>query len=292
MTCANHDFGWDRRADYLAKGMLAQKLFPKELNDPKFIDDISALRPKMTFENLLKHPGIDKVLFASRYFILQSEQLVLWNPARPGRRVESVRNDSLADMTNVSQVNWDGIKTLGETVSEQAYYTDATAGNGTKVYRRFCTVPSFIRVMFTPDKDHPRSFDDVQRFTLRAPTYKHCSGGIVEEYMTEDTYILRGIVKMDPKNPIENPAEVRVYDNNAVMMPPTQHSANKYMYMTEEKNWVDTKWRVGDPNLKFMLFYNVWEGEGYPAPLVPPEEYRSPRRIQPWDIPKRPVPSS
>ncbi|KAI1752148.1 hypothetical protein F4782DRAFT_530758 [Xylaria castorea] len=61
MTCANHDFGWDRPADYLVKGMLAQKLFPEELKDPDIIDDINVrLLPKMTFESLLKHPGIDK----------------------------------------------------------------------------------------------------------------------------------------------------------------------------------------------------------------------------------------
>ncbi|KAI0444836.1 hypothetical protein F4803DRAFT_217389 [Xylaria telfairii] len=284
MTCANHDFGSDRRADYLAKGMLAQKLFPEELNDPNFIDDINALLPKMTFENLLKHPGVDKVLFASRYFILQSRQLLTMNPAVEFA-IESIHEDSLADMTNVSQVNWDGIKTLSETVSEQAHYM-CPAENGTSVYRRFCHVPSFIRVMFTPDKDHPRSFDDVQRFDLRAPAIKRDTG----EFMAESTYVLRGIVKMDPKNPIENPAEVRTYDNNAVMMRPTQWSTNTTMHLTREKNWEDTKWIVGDPNLKFMLFYNVWEGEEYPTPLAPPQEYRSPVRVQPWHILIRPVP--
>ncbi|KAI1752147.1 hypothetical protein F4782DRAFT_530757 [Xylaria castorea] len=189
-------------------------------------------------------------------------------------------------MTDVSQVNWDGVKDLGETVSEQGHYRDGAAENGTKIHRRFCAIPLFIRVMFTPDKDHRRTFDDVQRFTVRAPSV----GGSPEDWMevlSNSTYLLRAIVKMDPQNPIENPAEVRLYDVNAVMTLADIRSKVKYRPVMGEKNRQDSEWSLGDPNLKFMLFYCVWEGDEYPTPLVPPVEYRPPRRIDHWEFPQR-----
>ncbi|KAI0547083.1 hypothetical protein F4679DRAFT_574998 [Xylaria curta] len=284
MICANHDFGWDRPSDYLVKGMLAKKLFPEELKDTSITDNINALLPKMTFENLLKHPGIDRVLFGHPYFHLQSTQLIVINP-EVSTSFE-IRETPPADMTDVSQINWDGIKDLGETVSEQAQYIDHAAENGTRVHRRLCMIPLFIRVMFTPDKDHPRNFHDVLRFKLRAPYIKHYPDRFMEE-MSDSTYRLRAVVKMDPRSPIKNPAEVRLYDNVGVMMPTDIQSDITYRSVIEEKNRLDSGWSLGDPNFKFMLFYLVWEGEENLPPLVPPVEYRHPHGIQPWDIPQR-----
>ncbi|KAI0452801.1 hypothetical protein F5B21DRAFT_526525 [Xylaria acuta] len=288
MTCANHDFGWDRPADYLAKGTLAQKLFPEELKDTTVIDNIDVLLPKMTFENLLKHPGIGKVIFSSPLFLLQSPQMLVIKPS-PGDLLdlESSQLTRAVDMTDVCQVNWDGTKTLSEAVSEQAHYVDYTAENGTRVRRRYCLEPYLVRVMFTPDKDHRWSFDDLLRFTLRAPTTER-HGRKLREIMSNTVYLLKIVVKMDPKNPIENPAEVRLYDNNAVMMLADPYSYNEYRSVGEHKNRSDSGWRLGDPDFKFMLFYRVWEGDEYPTPLVPPMEYRPPWPVYDFQMPQPP----
>ncbi|KAI1740379.1 hypothetical protein F4680DRAFT_465788 [Xylaria scruposa] len=284
MTCALHDFGWDRPADYQVKGMLAQKLFP-ELKDKKTLDNISDLLPKMTFESLLKHPGIDKVIFRSRWFLLQTPQLVVISPTLL-TEIESIRDIRSDEKLIVNQVNWDGRKELGEVASEQGSYLNLAAENGTKIHRRFCGVPLLLRVMFTPDKDHPRGFDDVQRFTLRAPSIKQLPHTTME-VLSDSTYLLRAVVKIDPKNPVENPAEVRLYDVNAVMMLADRVCYDRYRDVMQHKNRPDSGWRLGDPNFKFMLFYNVWEGEEYPTPLVPPKEYRPPDPVHPWEIPQR-----
>ncbi|TRX87718.1 hypothetical protein FHL15_011389 [Xylaria flabelliformis] len=284
MTCATHHFGMDRPADYQVKGMLAQKLFP-ELKNPNITNSINDVLPKMTFENLLKHPGIDKVIFGSPYFLLQHPQLIVINPALL-THIESVRDISSVDDMIVNQVNWDGCRELSEVASEQASYLNLAAENGTKVHRRFCAVPLLVRVMFTPDKDHPRSFGDVQRFTLRAPMTKRLPNKVVE-VLSDSTYLLRAVVKMDPKNPIENPAEVRLYDVNAVMMLGDPRCNDVYRPVAEHKLRPDSGWKLGDPNFKFMLFYNVWEGEKYPTPLVTPIEYRSPDPIRSYEVPER-----
>ncbi|KAI0187820.1 hypothetical protein EV127DRAFT_471581 [Xylaria flabelliformis] len=284
MTCASHHFGMDRPADYQVKGMLAQKLFP-ELKNLNIANSINDLLPKMTFENLLKHPGIDKVIFGSPYFLLQHPQLVVINPALV-THIESVRDISSVDDMIVNQVNWDGCRDLSEVASEQSSYINLAAENGTKIHRRYCAIPLFVRVMFTPDKDHPRSFGDVQRFTLRAPSIKRLPHKVME-VLSDSTYLLRAVVKMDPQNPIKNPAEVRLYDVNAVMMLGDLRCHDVYRSVVEHKHRPDSGWKLGDPNFKFMLFYNVWEGEEYPTPLVTPMEYRPPDPIRSYELPQR-----
>ncbi|KAI0865030.1 hypothetical protein F4860DRAFT_510186 [Xylaria cubensis] len=237
MTCASHNFGMDRPADYQVKGMLAQKLFP-ELKNSNIANSINEPLPKMTFENLLKHPGIDKVIFGSPYFLLQHPVVVVINPALV-THIESVRDISSVDDMIVNQVNWDGCRDLSEVASEQSSYINLAAENGTKIHRRYCAIPLFVRVMFTPDKDHPRSFGDVQRFTLRAPSIKRLPHKVME-VLSDSTYLLRAVVKMDPQDPIKNPAEVRLYDVNAVMMLGDLRCHDVYRSVVEHKHRPDS----------------------------------------------------
>ncbi|KAI0474614.1 hypothetical protein F4859DRAFT_514467 [Xylaria cf. heliscus] len=283
MTCANHDFGFDRRADYLVKGMLAKKLFPEELKDPNIIDNINAVLPKMTFENLLNHPGIKNVIFGSPGFLLKSDQLFVVDPACP-TFVETIHTSPMDEWVDAAQVNWDGIKPLGDTVSEQGHYINKAAENGTKIHMRYCAEPLFIRVMFTPDKDHRKNYDDVRQFTLRAPTYKENGNDEFVEYKTNSVYLLRAVVKMDPRKPVENPAEVRLYNSSGVMMLADRHSNNEYRSVIQHKNRPDSLWSLGDPEFKFMLFYRLWEGDDC-TPVVPPMEYRPPLVVPAYAFP-------
>ncbi|KAI3322734.1 hypothetical protein HD806DRAFT_535918 [Xylariaceae sp. AK1471] len=280
MMCALHDFGRLRQSDYRVKGMLVQKLFPDDLND------LDVLRSKLTFENLLKHPGVDKVIFGCRLFGLQDHQLCISDTAPNLRnKAQEIRRSSYEDMTDLNEVKWDGIKPLGESVRDQSYTLDLRADGGTRVHRRFCTVPMFVRVMYTPDEDHPRSFDHVQRFKLIAPRTEPDEGLGFVCVPSNSTYILRAIVKMDPRDPIGNPAEVRLYDFNANMMLPERMSRNSERDSVEHKIRPDTKWKMGDPKFKFLLFYSRWDPPTGISRSTPPParkasaQYRSPSPV-------------
>ncbi|KAI1275394.1 hypothetical protein F5Y07DRAFT_400392 [Xylaria sp. FL0933] len=274
MRCAGHDFGWDRRSDYLAKGMLVQKLFPESL------DNMDSLRSKLTFENLLRHPGVDKVIFACRAFSLKNPQLFISDPdPRQSAHIESIKPSSYEDMTNENEVKWDGIKTLEQTIAGQSYDLDLRAENKTKISRRFCTVPDFIRVMFTPGEGRPRSFDDVRRFQLKSPTIQYGGNGMVREVMSNSTYILHAVVKMDPEHPIWNPAEVRLYDVGAKMILPERQCNNDHRDLIGQKIRPDSKWKLGDPKFKFMLFYSRWDSPNDELPPNKPIQAQEPARV-------------
>lgn len=79
MTCTAHDFGWDRHADFRAKGILVQKLFP-ELLDCVQRDSV-AVWPKPSIENLMNHPGVYGFIFAYRDFRFRYYQLPINAPS-------------------------------------------------------------------------------------------------------------------------------------------------------------------------------------------------------------------
>ncbi|KAI1346096.1 hypothetical protein F5Y01DRAFT_308517 [Xylaria sp. FL0043] len=287
LKCVEHNFGWDRRADYQAKGMLVSKLFPDDLGD------LRVLRSKLTFENLMKHPGIDKVLFGCEAFALKDPQLLIYHSAPAASSlIESIELGSYEDMTDMNEVKWNGIKTLGETVAEQSFEVGSRGGDGTKTApkttRRYCTVPMFIRVAFEPDKDHPRNFNDVRQFRLVAPTLHYEKDQPARETTSDSPYMLCAIVKIDPSNPIDNPAEVRVYDFNAKMILPETASNVDHRDVIERKIKPDSKWTVGDPRFKFMLFYRKLTLVNEAGSLAQESalEYRSPSPVHSFYLPR------
>ncbi|KAI1429596.1 hypothetical protein F5Y12DRAFT_413073 [Xylaria sp. FL1777] len=284
--CADHNFGWHRRADYQAKGMLVSKLFPDD------IGNMQVLRSKLTFENLLKHPGVNKVIFACQGFALKDRQLIISNRAPElASRVESIKTCSYEDITDANEVRWDGIKSLGQAVADQSYDQDVMAEDGTKISRRYCTVPKFIRVVFTPDKNHPRGFKDVKRFHLVTPTLRYGDDGTVREIMSDSTYHIYAAVKMDPTNPVDNPAEVRVYDVQGRKIEPEVASNEDHRAIIEEKLKADSRWSMGDPSFKFILFYREYPpSEDYIVPEVSPVEYQLPSPVYRFYLPPPPTP--
>ncbi|KAI0967783.1 hypothetical protein F4678DRAFT_465041 [Xylaria arbuscula] len=245
LKCAEHNFGIDKRSDYEAKGMLVSKLFPDDLGD------VQALRSKLTFESLLKHPGIDKIIFASEAFALKSRHIFISDRPAEVLDLRGMKEGPSEIMTHEHEIKWNGIKTLEQAVGEQSYDFDPEAENGTKTSERFCLVPQFIRVKFTPHKDHLRRFDDVRMFQLKVPTLRQ-EDGMIKKHMSDSTYRLYAVVKLDPQSPMKNPAEVRVYDTAARMMLP--NAINKYGQGPVIRQ--DTQWSVGDPSFEFMLFYH------------------------------------
>ncbi|KAI3335402.1 hypothetical protein F4824DRAFT_511044 [Ustulina deusta] len=282
MACVRHEFGQDRQADYQVKGMLVSKLFPDDL------DNMQVLRSRLTFENLLKHPGVKEVVFACPSFALKDRLLMISGRGELSRGIESIQESSYEDMVDENEVKWDGIKDLGQTVTDQSYDRDLEAENGTKLYRRYCLLPKFIRVAFTPDKDHPRNFDHVLRFQLKAPTLQR-EDGMFQEVMSDSTYLLCAVVKVDPKDPIGNPAEIRVYDAEGKMIKPILPSNNNQRDAIDRKFKPDSRWTTGDPQFKFILFYRkctAREDEVHFPIQVSPAEYRSPSPVYHFYLPK------
>ncbi|KAI8626704.1 hypothetical protein F5Y19DRAFT_466209 [Xylariaceae sp. FL1651] len=291
MQCVAHDFGWDRRIDYQVKGMLVRKLFPDD-----DLTDMDALRDKLTLEKLLKHPEVEKVVFGCRLFGLQDKDLIISDKRlEMQREIEDIRTASYEDMTDVNEVKWDGFQSLEECVLAHSYTFDAHADGDTKLARRYSAIPLFIRVAFTPshDRDHQRSFDDVKRFKLKAPMLVSDGRG-TSSTISNKTYILRGITKMDPHDPVENPAEIRVYDFEANIRHPTFQSNNDHRPIRDRKFRPDSGWRVGDPRFKFMLFYKRFD-MGDDTPSTSPRsprgtigEFRPIRRQRSFNFPPTP----
>ncbi|KAI0903178.1 hypothetical protein F4823DRAFT_629622 [Ustulina deusta] len=283
MTCVQHHFGQDRQTDYQVKGVLVSKLFPDDL------DNMQVLRSKLTFENLLKHPGVKEVVFACPSFTLKDRLLIISGQGLElSRDIESIQESSYEDMVDKNEVKWDGIKDLGQTVADQSYDLDLEAENGTKISRRYCLLPQFIRVSFIPNKDHPRNFDDVLRFQLKAPTLQR-EKDMVREVMSDSTYFLCAVVKVDPKDPIGNPAEIRAYGVDGKMIKPLLPSNNNQRDAIDRKLKPDSRWTTGDPQFKFILFYRKWTARGdevhFPI-QVSPAEYRSPSPVYHFYLPK------
>ncbi|GAW25671.1 hypothetical protein SAMD00023353_1002910 [Rosellinia necatrix] len=274
IKCGLHDFGRSRHADYGVKGLLVKRLFPDDL------ENMDILRSKLIFEQLLKHPAVDRVLFGGMQFGLKNFQLFISDPRRP-KAIESIIETPWSDMTDANEVKWDGAQPLGEAVSGQAAEMDYAAENGTRIHRRVSRIPLFIRVRYTPRKDHPKTFDDVQRFKLIAPTMRR-TAGMVEEAMSDATYLLRIAIKMDNEDPIENPAEIRVYDVNCRMVLPRVLSDVHDRPAIKHKIYPDSGWEIGNPKFKFMLFYTRWGNPldgGEPDPPIDPVERRSPSPV-------------
>ncbi|KAI1198310.1 hypothetical protein F5X97DRAFT_299395 [Nemania serpens] len=268
IKCACHNFGWDRQADYEVKGMLVSKLFPEDLGN------MQVLRSKLTFENLIKHPGIDKALFGSLWFALKSCQLLI-SDVSPDSEVESTQECSYEDMTDDNKVTWDGTQTLEEAVTDQSFVLDRQAEGGTKMHERFCNLPPFIRVMYNPDEHHPRTFEEVRRFRLKSRVVETFPNDEFEVTTSDSAYILRAIVKMDPKHPIENPAEIRQYRFNGTMIYPRWDINIDQRPAMDQKPSQDSGWTIADPKLKFMLIYTRWDGDGVGAASCPPPSENS-----------------
>ncbi|KAI0509647.1 hypothetical protein F5B22DRAFT_320926 [Xylaria bambusicola] len=261
VTCAMHDFGYDRHADYQVKGMLVSRLFPEYLHDKQI------LQSKLTFQNLFQHEAVRKLILAAPCFELKDRRLLLSDVNTPSS-FDEMEICPREDLIDTQEVKWDGISTLEQAVSEQSFYCDPKAKNGTMIARRYCTLPLFIRVMFTPDKDHPRRFKDVQRFQLKTEyiqTTDDCSMKVV---MSDIRYHLFMVVKLDPRNISPNSAEIRVYDIGGQMLVPRLESKIDHRDLVGEKLKPDSMWSVGDPSLNFMLFYKKW------SPL-PEERHRA-----------------
>ncbi|KAF2969074.1 hypothetical protein GQX73_g4523 [Xylaria multiplex] len=283
MTCAFHRFGQDEPADYKAREMLISKLFPD------YLDNLDILQAKLTFGNLMKHPGIDKVIFGDPSFGLKNNLLLSFNKGLEQSASYRFHPSSFEDMTNESEVKWDGIETLGKTVADQSADIDRVAENeaadGTKIFRRYCNVPQFIRVLFTPTEGHPRCFDDVREFQLVAPVLQPDGAGMLEEAMSDWSYRLAAVVRINPEDPVGDQTEVRVYNAYGRMIRPHRAGIIK----------ADSKWKLGDPKFSFMLFYSRWDPVPpemlyhVPAHLDPPAEYRSPSPDYIFDNPMLPV---
>ncbi|KAI0415226.1 hypothetical protein F5X98DRAFT_377002 [Xylaria grammica] len=283
-VCALHTFGWDRRADYEVKGMLVTKLFPDHL------DDLGALRWMLTFENLMRHPAVEKAVFGQHSFALKSRQLLISNPSPElASDVESIVESSFEDLAHEGEVKWDGVMTLGQAVADQSYDLDLAAEDGTKISRRYGIVPPFLRVSFTPDKHHPRGFDDVRNFRLTTPILRQ-DGDMMVEVVSGDTYYLTAVVRINPRDPVGDQAEVRLYDIHGRMILPELESNIDHRGVIERKIKLDSRWKVGDPNFKFMLFYTGWDsGLERFRPLIgtpePPVEYLPLPPIYPYQFP-------
>ncbi|KAI0803531.1 hypothetical protein GGR55DRAFT_682448 [Xylaria sp. FL0064] len=100
--------------------------------------------------------------------------------------------------------------------------------------------------------------------------------------------MLCAIVKIDPSNPIDNPAEVRVYDFNARMILPETASNIDHSKVIERKIRPDSKWTVGDPQFKFMLFYRKLTLVNKAGSLAQETalEYRSPSPVHSFYLPR------
>ncbi|RWA03688.1 hypothetical protein EKO27_g11416 [Xylaria grammica] len=280
-VCALHSFGWDRRADYGAKGMLVAKLFPDHLDDP------GALRPVLTFKNLVRHPAVERAVFGQHSFALKSRQLLISDPGSSAD-VESIIASSFEDLAREGEVKWDGVMTLGRAVADQSYDLDLAAENGTKIARRYGIAPPFLRVSFTPDEHHPRGFDDVQSFRLATPLLRR-DGDMMVEVASDHTYHLAAVVRMNPGDPVGDQAEVRLYDIHGRMMLPEIESNSDHRRVIERKIRPDSGWKVGDPAFEFALFYTRWDPDlERLCPLSPtpdpPAEYLSPPPVYPYQF--------
>ncbi|KAJ3580450.1 hypothetical protein NPX13_g108 [Xylaria arbuscula] len=282
LTCAMHDFGYVSQANYRVKGMLVSKLFPDH------IEDIQFLQSQLTFENLLNHPAVKHLIQGSVLFALRDIRLLISDPSNP-TGVETIEVCKFEDLMDGNEVRWDGTMPIGQTVAEQAYNLDRRAKNGTKYARRYCALPDFIRVTFTPREDHPRRFEDVQQFQLNAQIMQD-DGPMTKEVTSDVRYDLSVVIKLDPREASQNLAEIRVYHANGKMVRPAFESRLDRRAIAGQKLKPDTKWMVGDPSLKFMMFYTKWD----PPEDVPEEdlmthlslaEYRSPSPVLAYHLP-------
>ncbi|KAK5636921.1 hypothetical protein RRF57_012633 [Xylaria bambusicola] len=250
VTCAMHDFGYDRHADYKVKGMLVSRLFPE------YVDDKQMLQSKLTFQNLLQHIAVRKLILSAPCFELKDRRLLISDLKDP-YRFESTDICSREDLIDTNEVKWDGISTLGQAVADQSFDCDPRAKNGTKVSRRYCTLPLFIRVMFTPDKDHMKRFEDVQHFQLKARCIE-IGNRRIKEFTSDTRYHLQAVVKLDPRNTSPNSAEIRLYDLNGRMLVPRLESNIDHRDLVGQKIRPDSMWSAGDPSFNFILFYRKW----------------------------------
>ncbi|KAI0967786.1 hypothetical protein F4678DRAFT_482817 [Xylaria arbuscula] len=268
---AKHNFGWDRRSDYMAKGMLVSKLFPG------LLDKIDDLRSELTFDKLMKHPGIGHIIFTVPEFCLKDPQLITYDSeSEPEPYIESIETCSLVDMVDENEVKWDGLKPLGQAVADQSYYENR-APNSTKFSRRYCTVPNFIRVTFKPHLSSQRHFGDVQRFKLTTKAIQYEDDETSREIVSNSTYTLCAAVKMDPKDPIGNPAEIRVYRFDGKMTLPAIESETSHRDVIGRKLRQDSEWKVGDTRFDYMMFYCKCSD----VDLIPPDSLQEYRPLLP-----------
>ncbi|KAJ3580462.1 hypothetical protein NPX13_g116 [Xylaria arbuscula] len=186
-----------------------------------------------------------------------------------------------------SEVQWDGTTSLGQVVSDKSFEWDWEAKNGTNISRRYCALPLVIRVAFTPRQGHRKGFEEIQRFTLKTPQIRKREGE-VEEYESETLYHLHVVVKLDPTNPVPNPAEVRTYHIDGKMIKPTLVSKTKHRVDFDKKIRADSEWSVGDPSFKFILFYMKWtplRDEHVTLSYDSLAEYRPPSPLDPARLP-------
>ncbi|KAJ3580447.1 hypothetical protein NPX13_g105 [Xylaria arbuscula] len=228
IKCARHDFGWRKDADYHVKCMLIQKLFPDLLSGR--LDSFS-LGDKFSFKNLMRHPGIAQIIFASPAFSFRYYRLPLNVPA-------SEINVNYEPVESCSkQIHWDGNLDLGPVIKREVYDSELIA-----------IVPKFISVYFTPDQYRLEPELEVEKFGFSMPTKRYERNGVIRYTLSRVTYTLRVAVKLSPFQSPANPTEVRVYDANFQVIKPSPHG--------EEQARPDSEWELGDPDYHYMLFYS------------------------------------
>ncbi|KAI1772014.1 hypothetical protein F4818DRAFT_444641 [Hypoxylon cercidicola] len=248
LSCAWHNFGWNRNADYVAKGMLLSKLFPED-HEP------STLKGKLTIERLFDHPEIKAAIFSSPDFALrETEEFVGPRDASIVEELNAVAHDP-----DSSHVHWDGSCDIGRAASRQAGSIQLEVVNEDRVHVRYSGRPRFIRVTYVPATRTSPRFEDLKRFKLTAPCLIRPEVGETGQVEDgNDTYCLSIVVRVgrEAAQSTVVDTDIRLYDGEGDPIHGDRECLAEFRPLWNTKLRPQESWTVGTKGYRYILFYS------------------------------------